>query len=592
MNLTARISFYENLAQEQKQNISILSKSIYTIGSIRIAVFVVGLLTIYFLRENALLSVSAGVVFTLVFVFLLKRYDKLLSKKERATILLKICNDELQAFQYDLSAFDGAPNRINISHDFSFDLDVFGENSIFQLINRTSLSSGKEDLADLIENPLTLETAIKERQEAIKELSLNDDFCLEFMILAKRISQADEKHISFNDKKTLHAAWKIAVWIAPILFFGSILLSELKFINGVYILLTYLISLVISLFPLKTTRQISLSFSKKSGTLQNYAQLFQLIIKNPSKSNLLSQLHSDLTTQGNAHDAILKLSHHTRNLELAFTFPVALLLNPILFWHVNYAFKIQKWMNAYGKQTSQWFEILAKFDALISLGTFSANHPDYTYPEISYNTVFNAQELGHPLIPREKCVKNDVEITKKPYFMIVTGANMAGKSTYLRTVGVNHFLAGIGVPVCAEKMIFSPGKLLTNLRTSDSLVNNESYFFAELKRLKMIIERLDSGEQGLFIILDEILKGTNSEDKQKGSLALMKRLINLGGNGIIATHDLALGNLEKEFPQAIKNFHFDAKIQEDTLYFDYKLHEGIAQNMNASFLMRSMGITE
>jgi DNA mismatch repair ATPase MutS len=148
------------------------------------------------------------------------------------------------------------------------------------------------------------------------------------------------------------------------------------------------------------------------------------------------------------------------------------------------------------------------------------------------------------------------------------------------------------MPVCAQKMVFYPGRLLTNLRTADSLVNHESYFFAELKRLKMIIERLEAGEEGLFIILDEILKGTNSEDKKKGSLALVKRLIALSGNGIIATHDLSLGELENEFPDQIKNYHFDATIEDDLLTFDYQLQEGIAINMNASFLMRKMGITE
>jgi DNA mismatch repair ATPase MutS len=151
----------------------------------------------------------------------------------------------------------------------------------------------------------------------------------------------------------------------------------------------------------------------------------------------------------------------------------------------------------------------------------------------------------------------------------------------------------VGAPVYADSLRFYPGRLLTNLRTADSLVNSESYFFAELKRLKMIIDTLKSGtESGLFIILDEILKGTNSEDKQKGSLALMKRLVNLGGNGIIATHDLALGALENEFPNAVHNYHFDATIVGDTLTLDYRLHRGIAKNMNASFLMRSMGITE
>ena len=194
------------------------------------------------------------------------------------------------------------------------------------------------------------------------------------------------------------------------------------------------------------------------------------------------------------------------------------------------------------------------------------------------------------MLNREVCVSNDVTIENHPFFLVVTGANMAGKSTYLRTVGINLMLACAGAPACASSLRFYPYKLVTNLRTSDSLTDNESYFFAELKRLKMIIDRLQSGEP-LFIILDEILKGTNSEDKQKGSIALMKQLVSLRANGIIATHDLLLGDLEKEFPDAIKNYRFEADIKDDHLSFTYKIREGVAQNMNASFLMKKMGIT-
>jgi DNA mismatch repair ATPase MutS len=191
---------------------------------------------------------------------------------------------------------------------------------------------------------------------------------------------------------------------------------------------------------------------------------------------------------------------------------------------------------------------------------------------------------------RDICVPNDIDMVKQPYFLVITGANMSGKSTYLRTVGVNYVLACTGLPVCADSFLFSPAKLFTSLRTSDSLNDNESYFLAELKRLKMIIDRLGSGEK-LFIILDEILKGTNSVDKQKGSFALIQQFIRLHTCGIIATHDLMLGSLETEFPDNIKNYHFDADTKDDTLTFSYQIEEGIAQNMNACFLMKKMGIT-
>jgi DNA mismatch repair ATPase MutS len=247
-------------------------------------------------------------------------------------------------------------------------------------------------------------------------------------------------------------------------------------------------------------------------------------------------------------------------------------------------------MQEYKNDINRWFEALTQFDALVSMSAFAYNHPDYIYPEIADSFVFKGEKLGHPLLHRDVCVRNDVSMPGKPYFLVVTGANMAGKSTYLRTIGINYILACTGMPVCAESLIFYPCKLVTNLRTADSLTDNESYFFAELKRLKIIINRLQTGEE-LLVILDEILKGTNSEDKQKGSLALIRQLIRLTGTGVIATHDLTLGKLAQEFPLHVKNYCFEADIENERLTFSYLIREGVAQNMNACFLMKKMGIT-
>ena len=292
----------------------------------------------------------------------------------------------------------------------------------------------------------------------------------------------------------------------------------------------------------------------------------------------------------NASHAINQLKSYHNNLTVSYTFPVLMLFNPYLLWNVKYAIKVEQWTEKYKSEIEQWFEAIAQFDMLVSMGVFAFNHPDYTYPQVSDKFRFEGKALGHPMLHRDKCVRNDVNICKTPYFLVITGANMAGKSTYLRTIGINHTLACAGVPVCTESLTFYPCRLVTNLRTADSLADNESYFFAELKRLKMIIDRLQSGEE-LFIILDEILKGTNSEDKQKGSMALMKQLLSLNGNGIIATHDLLLGNLEQEYPDNVKDYRFEADITNDQLTFSYKIRKGVAQNMNACFLMKKMGIT-
>ena len=327
---------------------------------------------------------------------------------------------------------------------------------------------------------------------------------------------------------------------------------------------------------------------KKVNILLSYSRLIQTVENEEFRSQKLRELQSGLT---NASSKFKELAQLASELEQRANLVIHLLLNPLFLWDIKKSIQLEEWKEKQGENLLQWIKILGEFDAYNSLGKFKFNHPDYIFPSFTDNYFeMKGENLGHPLMNRNKCVHNPIQIEKYPFFLIITGANMAGKSTYLRTVGVNFVLACIGAPVCAQHLILYPAKLITSLRTSDSLNDNESYFFAELKRLKLIIDELHAGEK-LFIILDEILKGTNSIDKQKGSLALIQQFVRLQSCGIIATHDLLLGNLENEFPNNVRNYRFEADIKNDELTFSYTLREGIAQNMNASFLMKKMGIT-
>jgi DNA mismatch repair ATPase MutS len=331
---------------------------------------------------------------------------------------------------------------------------------------------------------------------------------------------------------------------------------------------------------------------KKVDILHSYSGLIEWIEEGKFQSQLLIELQSRFFKDNRkASFRFRKLAQLSGELEQRANFLVHLVLNPLLLWDIRKSIQIEEWRDKNGKELIDWIKTLGEFDAYCSLGIFAFNHPDYTFPTFTDDYFeMSGEALGHPLMNRKTFVRNDIDVLKHPFFLIVTGANMAGKSTYLRTVGVNYALACIGATVCAKSLKLYPAHLVTSLRTSDSLWDNESYFFAELKRLKMIIDRLQTGEK-LFIILDEILKGTNSVDKQKGSFALIQQFVRLHSCGIIATHDLLLGNLEKEFPENIKNYRFEADIIDNELSFSYKLREGIAQNMNASFLMQKMGIT-
>jgi DNA mismatch repair ATPase MutS len=253
--------------------------------------------------------------------------------------------------------------------------------------------------------------------------------------------------------------------------------------------------------------------------------------------------------------------------------------------------RLEQWQQAYNDKLPRWFDALAEIEALASLSAFSYDNPGYVFPDISTDHfVIQAGDACHPLIPSIQRINNQISVTHRGHFNIITGANMAGKSTYLRTIGVNLILALAGAPVCAASFSCYPARIFTSLRTTDSLSTNKSYFYAELLRLKELIDRLNSGEE-LFILLDEILKGTNSTDKQAGSKALLTQLIGLGAAGFIATHDLELGNLINTFPEDVTNYCFEAEIIGEELHFDYKLKPGIAKNLNATFLMKKMGIT-
>lgn len=595
----APLSFYTEIAETQKKEIRLLSKKLYLTGTLRLLVFIAGATTLYLVLGNVL-YLSITLLFTAaIFFLLLKRHERLNNQKQYAAALLQIAENEIKGFHNDYSAFDGAPERIQPKHNFSFDLDIFGTKSVFQLFNRTVLAIGKERLCDFVEHPLNEVSKIKQRQTAIDELSRKTNFCLSFRatgtLSKKGFSSMEEVKKTFDFQPFFHRTrwWQTLTIAIPIIYAIYFILLIMSVISAKYLLPLYLLTLGVSTIPMKNIKRVKQTFDDKRNMLNTYSNMLYMIENEHFESELLSNIQSVLKKRGSASTLIKHLSIYHRNLELSFTFPMLLIFNPFFLWNVKYALKIERWQKKYSNSCSDWLDVLGKTDALVSLATFAFNNPDYIFPEVlSTPACLEAKEMGHPLISREICIRNDINISQSPYFMIITGANMAGKSTYLRTIGINLVLACMGSVVCAKQFRFYPAKLLTNLRTADSLVNNESYFLAELKRLKMIISQLENKQEPLFIILDEILKGTNSEDKQNGSLALIKRFINMGGVGIIATHDLALGSLEQQFPNKVKNYHFDASISNDKLVFTYKLNDGIATKMNATFLMKAMNIID
>lgn len=583
---TKRLSLTEGQLQQVK-------KQIFRISMLRLALFIAGIAGLYFFfNQTTLLIICICLTFLPLFI-LVKIHNRFFIRKEWLETQARIIQEELQALSGDYSSFEDGKEYVNPEHPYSFDLDIFGRRSLFQSINRTCTFFGKVRLAEWLQNHLHEKTSIEKRQEMVREISEHTLFREQFRVagLVHHGQSSDAEKIqawSQSPAQYLHAGWvKAFIWGVPVINSLLLITSLAGWTSFSWLGLSFGIFLVLSFGIIKRATYIQETYGKQLKSLNGYARLIALAKAEDWKSAGMQELMERFNLNGQSPiQALQQLSKELDRLDLRNNQFLYVLLEGSIFFQLQEIVRIERWKARYGQRISKWLETVGELDALCSLGTFAYNHPQYTYPELTEKPFcFLATQMGHPLMPASQCVKNDATIPSRPFFLIITGANMAGKSTYLRTIGVNYLLACIGAPVCCERLKLHPNQLITSLRTSDSLSDNESYFFAELKRLKRIIDLLNQGQQ-LFIILDEILKGTNSMDKQKGSFDLIRQFMQLKANGIIATHDLLLGSLIKQFPEEIRNYCFEADIKENELTFSYKLREGVAQNMNACFLMK------
>ena len=576
---------YQRIAEEGRSELNKVQNKIYRIGSLRLLLFVAGIAGIIYFWSSGWIVLTGIIAVTLLpFILLIKYHNRLFHRKDYLEKKIAINEQELSALNYDTSSFEDGAEFIDPAHLYSYDLDVFGPHSLFQYINRTCTQLGKSLLANWLGTHLVNKKEIESRQEAIRELTSELNFRQEFRILGLlyKGKAADEDELKAWAKSPSVFRKNVFFRMLPLLAGGINILCIALAIAGIIPLTVFGILWLCFVFASfcftsKITKMQAV-YGKKLQILATYANLLRLIENQPMKSPILKEVREWIGDEKQtASHSIQRLSKLMNELDQRNNAYIYATLNGLFFWEIRKIIQIEGWKEQYASELPRWLTAIAHMDVLCSLATFAYNHPDYSYPIITTRSFsLRAASMGHPLMNRDKCVRNDIDIEKRPFFIIITGANMAGKSTYLRTVGINYLLACIGTPVCARSMELYPAQLITSLRTSDSLNDNESYFFAELKRLKLIIDKLQAGEE-FFIILDEILKGTNSMDKQKGSLALIKQF-------------MMLGTLADIYPDDIHNYRFEADITGNELTFSYRLREGVAQNMNACFLMKKMGI--
>ena len=532
--------------------------------------------------------------FVILFLYVIKKSDQVARKLTYYQELKKGYENELENIVHHRNSYPNGEEFRDFNHPYTNDLDIFGESSLFHVLNRCRTYSGYSYFAKQLESLSENVGQIEQRQEAIRELQQNHNELI-FHLLALQGTHKNsstkgliQTWLQQSNQFRLSILMKGLIYALPILNLVLLILGFLQpYLFGVLFVFLMLQWLILSRYN-SAVNQMKYELGLVIDDIKQFDVYTDALKDVEFHSPLLQQIRREVMLFRKSTRQIYQI---LTSFDMGDSM-IGAVGNLMFLTQIKTASKLNKWKDTYRATFPALIGAICEWETLSSLTIFYMNHPQFVFPKIlenSSDTMIDACDLGHPLLDEKSRIGNDFSI-RKNNFQVITGANMAGKSTYLRTVGINYVLACCGMPVCAESMVVYPAKLVTSLRTSDNLMNNESYFFAELKRLKMIIDLLQDGEE-LFIILDEILKGTNSVDKQKGSLALMKQFVNLKTCGIIATHDLLLGNLEAEFPEQIRNYRFEADIKGDELRFSYQLHDGVAKNMNACFLMQKMGIT-
>lgn len=597
----------DNLNKLYKEQIAALAQSI---GSLRAKsrVFVmaevlsfavsIGFVVLFTVLDDA--SWTLGVALCVLFLyFYIRNLDTKNDRKIADALALKLVYEKEVAYQTgDYTKFDAGERYLQPTHPFTFDLDVFGQGSLFQRINRTISSGGSDYLAESLSGkweslPTTeLLKHIEQRVEAIGELAKNEPFLSQFK------AQGAEKPIDTAAVKeafgSIHAlqipsyfgnpTFRTLLYANLVGFYLSIFLSIGNFVPAFLPLWWGIFNFFLATFCThKYIKLVNEAISKLKDQVRGYVNMASLIEKQSFTAAHLCELKANLSgamaSFGQLERILQKIDNRSNEIGIV-------LFNCFGLLDITIIRHFLRWQRTYEPITDQWIGASSIFDALVSMATFRLNEDKAEEATVvgDNEVSYKARSIYHPFLG-EKAVRNNFDIQNHEYY-IITGANMAGKSTFLRTLGVNYILAMNGLPVFAEEMRVSVFRLFTNMRTTDDLTHGISYFNAELLRLKQLIASLDPNVPSL-IILDEILKGTNSLDKLNGSRLFLEYISERNVTGVIATHDLELSKLEDENPQRFHNYSFEIELGTDVTY-TYKIGRGVARNQNATFLLKQI----
>ena len=589
--------FFNSRIDSCQSKIELLDKKHRTLSLLRIVLFIsLSILIVYAANDrNSVLLAASILAFIVGFGVLIRTHNRIKFERQNTKFRRQLNQEEIQRLEGDFANIYSGEKYDDKSHFYTSDLDIFGSSSIYQLLVRSRISPSRNLAAQWLKNHADPEEITK-RQEAVAELIPRNDWREQFTSLGMHIPSDDDVDQSISNEFHEWIAKPLEKFARPVWSVISILMTSLGIAASLGILFFSLpyqlifIPMLINFYLLRVTFQPLLDATNGFNTISNqlkfYERLIQLVEEQDFKSEKAKHLQQRLVSENVTASATIKSLKSVlqqllnRGNQFYFVFNVVFLLD--LFWLL----RVEKWKRIYGSHLQDWFDVIHEMDVLIDMASLSFANPDFVVPRIEESKLsLDAKSLGHPMIDRQQRVSNDFSISDQGKIGLITGSNMSGKSTFQRTVGISLVMAQMGLPVCATEYTFSTCRVFTSMRTQDNLEEHISSFYAELSRLKLLLDSF--GSDPIFFLLDEILKGTNSEDRHTGSVALIDQLSSKNGMGLVSTHDLSLSEIDIK---NVQNYSFNSTIVNDEIIFDYKLTHGPCKSFNASKMMENMGI--
>jgi DNA mismatch repair ATPase MutS len=591
-----RYAFLQDGSSILEKNIIEITGRIRLITISRVIAVLAGIFLFYqYLKQELNWPLYLALTFLGLFVFLVRWYFKLKDKLATEQALLAEYDMELDYLNGKLPELD-AESKLEIStHPFAQDLNLFGKRSLYHHLNR----SFSEDGGRIIQEDLASQEVLnelEERQEALKELKEKEAFLLKFRSLGRGIDMKSTKVYNLIEIWKEEPLAKISWFLRSIMLIGQafVIYALISFLINpaveTFKVLNYafILNLLIFFSQFKRLQKQHQLLDKLSEAMQRYGRLILHLEKHSFRSEGLNKHMAVLSSELKASESLIQLSKLLSSLEQMANVLVLIFLNGLFHYHLHRFHSLAKWKNKHSDKLSQWIDVTVEFELLSSYANYIQNHPEYIWPQKRDEPILIAKEMSHPLLPADQSVSNSYSFNDFRQ-MILTGSNMSGKSTFLRTIGLNLILAKRGLTVAAEEFAFYPFQVLSSMNPSDNIHENTSYFQAEIIRLKRLLDSINK-ENTSLLLLDEILRGTNSDDKKEGTRLFLEKIAHLNCLGIVATHDVDISNLRKQASDIFAAYYFESTVEGGELKFDYKLREGVCLTPNATSLMRNYGI--